>query len=116
MQTHKTTSPIRALRAFRTFSIALMLAGVALTGCASNNSTSDNAKTCARLGVTGPHLGVCTSLLPRVLNDRQNSGDTFHDTRANAKACARLGVTGAELSSCIGLLPNILKEHQSNGY
>lgn len=116
VQTHKTTIHVRALRAFRTFSIALMLAGVALTGSAANNSTSDNAKTCTRLGVTGAHLGVCTSLLPRVLKDRQYSGDTVNDTRANAKACARLGATGAELSSCVGFLPNILKEPQRNDY
>lgn len=116
MQSFKTTVPVHALRAFRTCSIALMLTSVTLAGCASPNSTSDNAKTCARLGITGSHLGVCTSLLPRVLNDRQNSGDAVNDTRANAKACARLGVTGAELSSCVGLLPNLLGERQRNGY
>lgn len=116
MQICKTNVPVHALSAFRTFSIALILASVTLTGCASPNSTSENAKTCARLGITGSHLGVCTSLLPRVLNDRQNSGDAINDTRSNAKACARLGVTGAELSSCVGLLPNILKERQRNGY
>lgn len=116
MQTHKTTVHVRALRAFRTFSIALMLAGIALTATAANNRTADNAKTCARLGVTGAQLGVCTSLLPRVLKDRQYSGYTVDNTRANAKTCARLDATGAQLSSCVGILPNILKEPHRNDY
>jgi len=120
MQIIKTTARTRALRALRilrTFSIALMLAVVALTGCAPNNDNAAlNAKTCARLGVSGPHLETCASVLPRVLNDRQKSGDVFQDTWANVKTCARLGITGSELSSCVGLMPNVLKERQSNGY
>jgi len=117
MQTKKTTARTRALRAFRMFSIALMLIAVALVGCAPNNdNTALNAKTCARPGISGPHLDPCASLLPRVLNDRQKSGDVFQDTWANVKTCTRLGATGAELSSCVGLMPNLLKERQRNNY
>ncbi|NVZ38823.1 hypothetical protein HX786_12105 [Pseudomonas sp. 21615526] len=117
MQTNNTATRTRTLRAFQTFSIALMLAVIALTGCApSNDSTALKAKTCARLGVIGPHLDTCVTLLPRVLNHRQKSSDNVEDTWANVKACTRLGITGRELSSCVERMPDILKEHLRNPY